>query len=84
MQLDVLAERAAQQLLDIADDIVDVDDLRLDDLAAGECEQLVGQVRGTLAREADLLDILARATPAVIAVFVGRRVEVACDELPRS
>ena len=64
----MLPERAAQQLLDVADDVVDVDDLRLDDLAAGEREQLVGQVRGPLARKADLLDVLARSLPATVAV----------------
>ena len=66
VQLDMLPERAAQQLLDVADDVVDVDDLRLHDLAAGEREQLVGQVRGPLGGQADLLDVRVDGPPAIL------------------
>ena len=65
----MLAERAAQQLLDCADHVIYVDDRRLDDLAAGERQQLVGQVRGFLGGEADLLDVLAHR----LTVLVGNR-----------
>ena len=80
VQLDVLAERATQQLLDVAYDVVDIDDLGLDDLTPGEGEQLVGQVRRPLAGQANLLDVLAGASPNLLAVALLCGVEVGGDE----
>ncbi len=76
----MLSERAAQQLLDVEDHVVDIDDLGLNDLAAREREQLMGEVRSALPGEADLLDVFARAPPAFVAVDPQRRVEVVRDE----
>ena len=42
--LDVLAERAAEELADPGDELVDVDALRLQRLAAGEGEEALGQI----------------------------------------
>ena len=50
LQLDVLAERAAQQLLELGDDVVEVEHLRLHDFAAAEDQQLAGQRGRALAR----------------------------------
>ena len=53
-QPDVFADRAAQRLLDLADHRVQVEHLRAYDLAAGEGEQLVGEVGAALAGPDDL------------------------------
>ena len=53
MQVDVFAEGAAQQLLDVADDGVEVEHLWPGDLAAAEGEQLVGQLGGAFAGALD-------------------------------
>ena len=55
-QLDILAERAPQELVHLHDHGVGVQDADLDDLLAAEGQQLTGQVRGALARADDLLD----------------------------
>lgn len=80
LQLHVLAEGAQQQLFDLTHHVVDVDDLGLDDLASREGEQLVGQVRRSLAGEADLLDVIARAAPALPTTICGCRCEILRDE----
>ena len=66
MQLDVLAERSVQHLFDVADDIVDIHDLRLNHLTAGKRKQLMSQVRRTLGGQAHLLYVLAHARPAIL------------------
>ena len=52
---DVVAEHAAQQLLDVEDEDVQVDDLGGRDLAAREREQLVRERGGAIGRIADAL-----------------------------
>ena len=63
-QLDVLAEGADKQLLDAGDHLVEVKHARLDDLAAGEGQQLVGQPGGSLGGLLDLVDVIADGLPA--------------------
>ena len=58
-QRDALGERAVQQALEVAHERGDVDDLRRDDLAAAEHQQLARQRRGAVRRAADLLDVVA-------------------------
>jgi hypothetical protein len=79
-ELDVLPKRAFEQLLDIDNHGVDVYDLRLDDLAAREREELVCEVGGSLGGEADLLDIGAHGVPRLLVVGGCRRVEALRDE----
>ena len=71
---DVLAEGAAQQLLDVGDDVVEVEHLRLDDLAAAEGQQLVGQLGGPFGGPLDLGDVVAHVLPAGRVVGGGRAV----------
>ena len=70
-QLDVLAEGADQQLLDAQDDVVDVEYARLDQLLAGERQQLAGQPGGLLGGLLDLPDVVADGLPALIRCFLG-------------
>ena len=58
-QLHVLAQGAQQQLLDSFDDVVEVQHAGLDDIAAGEGQQLVGEPGGALGGPLDLPDVLA-------------------------
>ena len=67
-QGDVLADRAAQQLLDIADDLVHVQHPGSDHLTPGERQELVGQVGPTLPGPDDLLRV---GGDAVQAAFGG-------------
>ena len=67
----MLADGAAQECLDITDDRIDIEHLRISDLPPGECEQLMRQRRSPLSRRTDLADIaedcsqsIARAGPA--------------------
>src|SRR5207248_234170 len=69
---DVLAEGAAEELLDVADDVVEADDAGLDDLPPAEGEQLVGQGRGAFGGAADLLDVAADLRPAAGLLTGGR------------
>ena len=71
VQPDVLAEGAQQQLLDLADDGVEVQHPRLHDLAPAEREQLVGQFGGPLAGPQDLGDVLAGLRPLAGGVVLG-------------
>ena len=64
VQHDVLAEGAVEQLLDLGDDVVEVEHPRLDDLAAGEGEQLVGQGGGAFGGPLDLSDVACQP-PAI-------------------
>ena len=66
-QLDVLAQGALQELLDPGDHLVEVQHPRLDHLAAGEGQQLVGQVRGPPGRLLDLADVIEDRLPARLA-----------------
>ena len=52
---DVLAQQPAKHLGHVVDDFVQVQVLRLDDLAAAEREQLAGEIRRALGRQRDLL-----------------------------
>ena len=79
-QLDVGAERAAQHLLHRADHVVEVQHLRLDHLAAGEGEQLVGQRGGPLGGPLDLPDVLADRRPRLGAGRRGQAVQLLGDE----
>ena len=56
-ELDVLAEGAFEHRGGVADHPVDLERLRVDDVAAGEGEQLPGERRGPLGRGADLTDV---------------------------
>ena len=51
-------ERAVQQALEVAHERGDVDDLRRDDLAAAEHQQLARERRGAVGGAADLLDVV--------------------------
>ena len=53
----VLAQRAAEHLLHVADHGVDLEHLRLEELLAGEGEELAGDVGGAGAGLDDLLDV---------------------------
>ncbi len=57
-QLDVLAEAAPQQLMSVADGLVEADHLGMDHLAAGKGEQLMGQLGSPKVR----FDVNAEAT----------------------
>ena len=59
--LDVLADQAAQHLVHLADDVVQLQDPRLEKLLPAEREQLAGQRAGSVGRLGDLLDVLANA-----------------------
>ena len=58
-QRDALAQRAVEQPLEVADERARVDDLRRDDLAAAEHQQLAGERGGAVGGAADLLDVVA-------------------------
>src|SRR5256884_487995 len=58
-QLDVVADQAAQHLVHVRHDGVELEHLGGEDLAAAEREQLPGELRGAEAGVADLLDVLA-------------------------
>ena len=76
-QLDVLADQAAQHLLDLEDELVDAHDARLERLAAAEGQQLVGQLPAALGRAADLLE---RRALRVLQIAAGQQqVAVAGD-----
>ena len=62
-QLDVLADDAAQHLLDLVDHVIEGDYAGHRHLAAAEGQQLVGEVRGAIARRGRSL----RRTPAPMA-----------------
>ena len=57
-QLDPLPQRPAQEVLQLGDDVAQIQQLRLDDLAAAEDQQLAGQRRGALGGAADFLHVL--------------------------
>ena len=48
VELEVLADQPPQHAIELADDRVEIDDARLDDLPAGEQQQLAGQGSGAL------------------------------------
>ena len=56
VELQVLADQAPQHAIELADDGVEIDDARLDDLPAREQQQLAGQGGGALAGALDLLE----------------------------
>ena len=56
VELEVLADQAPQHAIELADDGVEIDDARLDDLPAREQQQLAGQGGGALAGALDLLE----------------------------
>ncbi len=66
-QLDVLADHPAQHLVEAGDQLVQVEDPRLDDLPAREGQQLLRQLGGPLRRRLDLLQVfpVGRAARAV-------------------
>ena len=64
-QLDVLAEEAAQHLLDAADRLVEVEDPRLEDLLPAERQELPRQLRGASAGAADLLEVVPHRIPGL-------------------
>ena len=59
-QLDVLADEPPQQLLELRDQRVEVDDLRLQHLPPAEREQLPRERRGALAGRLNLQQIRAQ------------------------
>ena len=65
-QFHVLAQGADEQLLDSFDHVVEVQRARLDDVAAGEGQQLAGERGGALGRPLDLLDVLPHGLPLVL------------------
>jgi hypothetical protein len=60
----VLAEGTDKQLLDAGDHLVEVKYTRLDDLLAGEGQQLVGQAGGSLGGLLNLADVIVDGLPA--------------------
>ena len=76
-QRDVFADQAAQQLLDLPHERVEIDDLRLQHLPAAEGEQLAGERRGALARRLNLLEV--RAQPIALRDLVEHQRAVAED-----
>ena len=68
VQGDVLAEGAAQQLIQARDDVVEAEYFGVHDVAAGEDQQLAGQPYRPLRRAADLLDVAEHvAQPRILA-----------------
>ena len=62
-QVDVLAERAVQQALGVADDLVELQGTRRGALLAGEDQQLSRERRGAVDGAADLLEVLPALRP---------------------
>ena len=56
VELEILADQAPQHAIHLADDRVQIDDARLDDLAPREEQQLAGEGGGALAGALDLLE----------------------------
>jgi hypothetical protein len=79
-ELNVLAEGPAQHLLHRGDDAVEVEDLRLDYLPAGEREQLTGEAGRALAGPFDLPEVAAGCFAALVPVRFGRGGEFLGDE----
>src|SRR5262249_59058034 len=55
LELDVLSDQAVEQQPDVADDVIQVEDLRRQQLTAAEGEQLLCQRSGALTRARDVL-----------------------------
>jgi hypothetical protein len=64
LELDVLAERAAQQAVELGRDVVEVEHHGPHDLVAAEDQQLPRQRRAALGRPPDLLHVIARGEPS--------------------
>jgi hypothetical protein len=56
-ELDVLPDQPPQHLLHVRDEVVEVDNLRLEDLLPAEGQKLPGQARRALRRFQDLIDL---------------------------
>ncbi len=86
-QVDVLAEGAAQQVLEAGGDVVEVEDLWVRDVAAGEDQQLAGEPRGALGCAADLLDVGEHGLQPLVAAahpggdVFGDELGVAADDI---
>ena len=76
----MLADGAAQHLLHRGDDLVEVEDLRLDHLPAGEGEQLAGEARRPFGGPRDLSEVAAGRFQALWPVGFGRGGEFLGDE----
>ena len=83
-QFDVLADGSSQELLDVRDELIEVEHLRLDDLASPEGEELVGQLGRSLGGPLDLGDVLADELPALAALAAGGVGDLLADEGARS
>ncbi len=59
-ELDVLAEQTAEHAIDVEDQLIQVDDAGLDDLAPRECQELPREVRRALRGARDLGDVAER------------------------
>ncbi|WP_127509139.1 hypothetical protein [Actinoplanes solisilvae] len=70
-QFHVFAQGSAQELFHLADDVIQVDHLRLDHLTTGEGQQLVRQSRGALRGSFDLADVALRREEPLRDVFLG-------------
>jgi len=71
--VDVLAEGAAQHLLDVPDDVVEVQDFGLGDVASAEGEQLFGQPGGAFGGPAICpMSLRAPARSSALTVGVSR------------
>ena len=57
LQLDVLTKHAPQHLVQVRQDVVQIDDLRLEDLLSAEGQHLPRQIRSALAGALDLLEL---------------------------
>ena len=77
LEVDVLAERALEKLLEAADDLVQVDDLRVGDVAAAEDQKLTRQRRAPLGGGADLGEV--RLHRAVLGKLLGNERRVVED-----
>jgi hypothetical protein len=71
-ELDVLADHAPEHLLHVRDDLVDVEDPRLQHLLATECQELPREAGGPFGGLLDLLDPLPTGV-------LGPRSFVACQ-----
>ena len=78
LELDLLAERAGQQAVQLGHDLVEVQDPLPHDFAAAEDQQLAGERRRALRGAADLLDVRGRRR--VLADVVGHELGVVEDD----
>ncbi len=83
----MLAQGAAQQLLDAAGDLVEAEDFRVDDVTPGEDQELASEPGCPLRRAADLLDVGEQSHQPLVAAahhgghLFGDELGVAADDV---